>query len=120
MALALESGADWEDDPVGNANSHDGRTIRRDMRDKSDSTLIAIVKRPQPQHATVENYSVGMERVTYTLGDQLELPVPETWLEPMFDPSEGPPIYEQLYPPRPRPPYPGASTKLSMPRSGSR
>lgn len=81
MPLPLHSGADWEPDPQPNTNSHEGRTDQQDMRDKNDFSRIAVVKRPKPQYATVENYSIGMERASYTLARQLDLPVPETWLD---------------------------------------
>ncbi len=76
----IESGCEWEEDPVGNANSHDGRTIRRDLRSKTNPVRLVIAKRPQPA-VPAEIYSIGMERVGYSLGTTLGLPVPETYLE---------------------------------------
>lgn len=76
----LISGLDWVEDPDGNANSHDGRTIRKDLRDRSDHAIRAIAKRPNDQSAH-EIYSIGMERVAYTLARALDLPVMETFLE---------------------------------------
>lgn len=84
MPIPLQSGIEWEEDPHGNANSHDGRTIRKDVRGPADDGDYAIVKRPQPAHVASENYALGMERVAYTLGADLGLPIPETWLEEVF------------------------------------
>ncbi|RKQ90457.1 hypothetical protein C8N24_0260 [Solirubrobacter pauli] len=71
----------WEEDPRGNGNSHDGRTIRRHMRSETDPNVMAIVKRPKPEYMPAEMYSIGMERVGYHLGTLLDLPVPKTWLD---------------------------------------
>lgn len=76
----LESGCEWEEDPVGNANSHDGRTVRRDLRSKTGPTRLVIAKRPKPE-IPAEIYSIGMERIAYSLGTLLGLPIPETYLE---------------------------------------
>ncbi len=81
VSLPLRSGVQWVPDPEGNANSHDGRTIRRDMRARDDKQTIAIAKRPRPEFLAAEMYSIGMERVCFTLASMLGLPVPETWLE---------------------------------------
>lgn len=80
MAVPLTSGLEWEEDPVGNVHSHDGRTSTRDMRAKTDATKLAIVKRPKTEFPA-EIYSVGMERVAYVLAEHLELPVLDTYLE---------------------------------------
>jgi hypothetical protein len=77
----VNSGQHWEDDPAGNLVAHGGRTLRRDMRSKTDPTKIAVVKRAKGANP-VEVYSIGMERVGYRLAvEQLGLPVPETHLE---------------------------------------
>jgi hypothetical protein len=82
VTIGLTSGIEWEEDPDPNANSHGGRTIRRDMRGKGKhSSTLVIVKRPQPQYMPSEMYSIGMERVAFALADELGLPVPDTWLE---------------------------------------
>jgi hypothetical protein len=81
LPVSLHSGVEWVEDPQGNANSHDGRTIRRDMRSKRDQSRLALVKRPKPEYVDSEMYAIGMERVAYTLGSTLDLPIPETWLD---------------------------------------
>jgi hypothetical protein len=77
----LESGCQWEEDPVGNANSHDGRSVRRDLRSKTAPVRLAIAKKPKPDAPNAEIYSIGMERIAYRLGTLLGLPIPETYLE---------------------------------------
>jgi len=82
MTVALQSGHEWEDDPAGEAHAHGGRTIRRDMRSRTDPSKLVIVKRPKPLHP-VEIYCIGMERVAYCLADHLGLPVPAVHLDPV-------------------------------------
>ena len=80
VPVSIQSGLDWVEDPEGNANSHDGRTVRYDVKARSDRSIRAIAKRPKDQFP-VEIYSIAMERVAYVLADALGLPVMETYLE---------------------------------------
>src|SRR4051794_33700616 len=71
MPVPVHSGLEWEDDPAGNRNSHDGITVRRDMVSKGVNPKVhAIVKRPRDHVATVQNYSIGMERAAYVLAGE--------------------------------------------------
>jgi hypothetical protein len=82
MAVPVNSGQQWEEDPAGAHVAHPGRTISRFMRAKANPTRVAIVKRPNPAVAhTAEIYSIGFERVAYALADAVGLPVPATYLE---------------------------------------
>lgn len=80
MAPPLTTGLQWEEDPAGNANTHDGRTHRRYMRATSDSTFRVVVKRPKPGWEP-EIYAIGMERVAHVLGEAVGVPIPATYLE---------------------------------------
>lgn len=51
------------------------------MKTTDAPVIRGVVKRPKPEFASVEIYSVGMERVAYVLAEKIGLPVPETWLD---------------------------------------
>ncbi len=80
MRVPLCSGLIWEEDPDPNEFSHDGRSLIRDVRAQSDPSIRMLAKCPTPEHAD-EIYSIGMERVAYSLAELLELPVLPTHLE---------------------------------------
>lgn len=78
--VPLQSGLEWEEDPVGSAADHGGRTITWDIRATDDPLVRAVAKRPKPGRPQ-EMYSVGMERVAYHLGAILGIRIPGTHLE---------------------------------------
>jgi hypothetical protein len=80
MRVPLCSGLAWEDDPDPNEFSHNGRSLMRDVRAESDPSIRMVAKCPTAEHSD-EIYSIGMERVAYTLAELLDLPVLPTHLE---------------------------------------
>ena len=80
MVAKLTSGEEWEDDPQNNVHTPDGRSELLHVRAKANPQRRALAKRPAAAYAT-EIYGNGMERVAYTLGSALGLPIPGTYLE---------------------------------------
>jgi hypothetical protein len=81
VAEPLASGRGWEIDPAINI-VHEGRTLRTWLKDGQNPGTRALFKRPDPSGAEIgEIYSMGMERVCFTLGNLLGLPMPQIYLE---------------------------------------
>jgi hypothetical protein len=83
LTLPLNSGRAWEKDPVGpRTNEPRGTTGAIDVRDANDPRVLAVLKGvTTPGKPAPVPYSLGMERVAYTLAAQLGLPVQETYLD---------------------------------------
>lgn len=78
----LTTGLTWETDPDGNIHAAQGRTAQgRWVRAVENRQQRAVVK-TSPDRVTREVYSLGMERVCWTLGNRhLGLLMPDVWLE---------------------------------------
>jgi hypothetical protein len=77
---AVGSGRTWQEDPDGNKLTAGGRTSRVWVRDVDEHSIRAMIKQP-PERMPQEIYAIGMERVAFTLGAALQLPIPKVWLE---------------------------------------
>ena len=77
MAVDAWSDVEWEVDPEDNGVMADGMMESVEMRAVGDPERRVLAKFVQAPGTT---YSLGMERVGYTLGVHLGLPIPETQL----------------------------------------
>jgi hypothetical protein len=84
----LVSGRTWELVPNGEPVHDPHRSELRRLRDSDDHAYTVLFKTPAADAPPDEMYAIGMDRVAYSLGALLELPMPAVFLE-SFDGNDG-------------------------------